>query len=188
MKITQSETGSKVRVRFEPSTCDCAIVESGTTAMGIGEEVSVLAICPAEADCVALCNIFSHSKWKLDCVPTSDAGVRFLRENCVPVVIASCRLPESDWKVILEEAARQPIPPRVIVASPAGGDELWSEVLELGGYDVLAQPFYGPEVVRVVSLAWRQWKHDWEKTRRSQSSTGEAGDPEKRQAAGSGTD
>ncbi len=156
-------------------TCDCAIVESGTAAMGIGEEVRVLAICPAKTDCVALGNVFSHSKWRLDCVPTSEVGIRFLRENCVPVVICSSRLPESDWKVILSEAVRQAVPPRVIVAFPAGGDELWSEVLDLGGYDVLAQPFHAAEVVRVVSLAWRQWKHDWEKR-------------QKRQTAGSPTD
>lgn len=140
--------------------------------MGIAEEVRVLAICPAEADCVALTNIFSHSKWRLDCLQTCDGGIRFLRENCIPVVICSCDLPAGDWKSVLAEATRQLVPPRVIVASPAGGDELWSEVLAMGGYDVLAEPFYGPEVVRVVSLAWRQWKHEWEKTRKSQGAAG----------------
>jgi DNA-binding response OmpR family regulator len=155
--------------------------------MGIPEAVRVLAICPAEADCIALGNIFSHSKWTLDCVKAPDDGVRFLQEHPVPVVICACRLPGSDWKAIVAEAARQPVPPRVIVASPGAGDELWSEVLELGGYDVLAQPFHAPEVVRVVSLAWRQWKHELEKTRKSQGSAGSDEDHERR-AAGSRTD
>jgi DNA-binding response OmpR family regulator len=155
--------------------------------MGTSEEVRVLAICPAEADCVALANIFSHSNWKLDCVPTSEAGIRFLRENLVPVVICACRPPASDWKAVLAEASRRPVPPRVIVASAGAEDEMWSEVLESGGYDVLAEPFHGPEVVRVVSLAWRQWKHEWEKTRKSPQSAG-ASSGERSGAAGGRTD
>lgn len=150
--------------------------------MGIAEEVRVLAICSSEADCVALANIFSHSKWRLDCVQTSESGIQFLRENDVPVVICSCDLPADAWKRVLAEASSQPVPPRVIVASPEGGDELWSEVLALGGYDLLAEPFYGPEVVRVVSLAWRQWKHEWEQTRKTQRAAG--ADPEQHGAAG----
>ncbi len=152
--------------------------------MGTSEEVRVLAICPAEADCVALANIFSHSNWKLDCVPTSESGIRFLRENVVPVVICAGGPPASDWKTVLVETARQPIPPRVIVALTGAGDEVWSEVLQLGGYDVLAEPFYGPEVVRVVSLAWRQWKHEWEKTRKSPHTAAGAGAAECSDAAG----
>jgi DNA-binding response OmpR family regulator len=33
-------------------------------------------------------------------------------------------------------------------------DHLWAEVLNLGGYDVLAKPFDGCELFRALSSAW----------------------------------
>ena len=43
----------------------------------------------------------------------------------------------------------------LIVTSHAGDDALWAEVLNLGGYDVLAQPFDPSEVARVITSAGR---------------------------------
>ncbi len=37
-------------------------------------------------------------------------------------------------------------------------ERLWSEVLNLGGYDVLLKPFEPGEVLRVVNSAWTCWK------------------------------
>jgi DNA-binding response OmpR family regulator len=44
-------------------------------------------------------------------------------------------------------------PPDLIVASRLADEYLWAEVLNLGGYDVLAKPFNAEEVRRVVGLA-----------------------------------
>jgi hypothetical protein len=48
-------------------------------------------------------------------------------------------------------------PPNLIVSSRLADDRLWAEVLNLGGYDVLARPFNRVEVIRVVQAAWRAW-------------------------------
>ncbi len=48
--------------------------------------------------------------------------------------------------------------PNLIVTSRLADEGLWAEVLNLGGYDVLAQPFDAEEVYRVVFLAWDEWK------------------------------
>jgi DNA-binding NtrC family response regulator len=66
-----------------------------------------------------------------------------------PVVICESSLPDGDWKDLLDKT------PRLIVTSPAANEALWAEVLNLGGYDVLAQPFDEQEVRRVVSSAGR---------------------------------
>jgi DNA-binding response OmpR family regulator len=49
--------------------------------------------------------------------------------------------------------------PTLIVTSRLADDELWAEVLNLGAYDVLAQPFDPDEVYRVVFLAWQHSKN-----------------------------
>jgi DNA-binding response OmpR family regulator len=45
--------------------------------------------------------------------------------------------------------------PVLVVTSNVADESLWAEVLNLGGYDVLAQPFDGEEVARVIGSAVR---------------------------------
>jgi hypothetical protein len=49
---------------------------------------------------------------------------------------------------------RMPCPPLLVVTSRIADDRLWSEVLNLGGYNVLAKPLNMKEVFHVVGLAW----------------------------------
>jgi len=48
-------------------------------------------------------------------------------------------------------------PPQLVVASRTADDRLWAEVLNIGGYDVLAQPFDSDEVSRVIAAARRHF-------------------------------
>jgi DNA-binding response OmpR family regulator len=49
--------------------------------------------------------------------------------------------------------------PLLIVTSRSADDALWAEVLNLGGYNVLAKPFDSREVFHVVANAWLHWKN-----------------------------
>jgi hypothetical protein len=56
----------------------------------------------------------------------------------------------------------------VIVSSRLADDNLWTEVLNRGGYNVLAKPFQAAEVFRDVSQAWLNWKTRAERIRQAQ--------------------
>jgi len=99
-----------------------------------------------------------------------------LSDNDTAVVICERDLPDGDWKLVLNRLDSLPAPPNLIVTSRLTGDELWAEVLNLGGYDVLAQPFEAQEVYRVVFLAWHARK------RRIQGSAERKSAPESAQA------
>jgi hypothetical protein len=45
---------------------------------------------------------------------------------------------------------------------------MWAEVLNLGGYDVLPEPFDGSEVIRILSLAWLHWRDKYRCARKGQ--------------------
>jgi DNA-binding response OmpR family regulator len=121
--------------------------------------VSVLAVTPYEEDAVTLRHIFSHSNWHIDFASSwTDASTR-LSEQRYPVVISEARLSDASWQEALGALESTPGLPLLIVTSRQANDELWAEVLNLGGYDVLMKPFDRAEVVRVVSLAWLNWKH-----------------------------
>jgi DNA-binding response OmpR family regulator len=123
------------------------------------EPVSVLGVSPIEDDRVLLEHVFSHSNWRFDHVHSCAEAVAFARRGGVSVIITAAELPDGSWRDLFNALKEQPAPPRIIVASHLADDKLWAEVLDTGGYDVLGKPFDQQEVIRVVSLAWRQWKH-----------------------------
>ena len=80
--------------------------------------------------------------------------MRYLRHHSPGLLICDERLEDGDWKAILDAVMRVACPPRMIVTSRLADERLWAEVLNLGGYDLLAKPFDASEVVRVVGMAW----------------------------------
>jgi DNA-binding response OmpR family regulator len=134
--------------------------------------VAVLAVSPAEEDHVFLARVFDRSSWKFDWARTCGEAIELLKGTEVPVVLCAMQLPDGSWRDLLAEFAGQPVPPRLIVASHLADESLWVDVLDRGGYDVLAMPFDPNEVLRVVSLAWRQWQQESERLARSASAAG----------------
>jgi hypothetical protein len=49
-------------------------------------------------------------------------------------------------------------PPQLIVTSRTADESLWAEVLNIGGYDVMALPFERLEVERVIASASRHFQ------------------------------
>lgn len=127
--------------------------------------VTVLSISPIEADHFFLRNVFSHSNWRVHGVRSLREALTWLRRQPSSVVLCEERLPDSGWKEVLRELGSLEDPPVLIVTSRLADDALWAEVLNLGAYDLLMKPFDLTEVFRVVSLAWRHWKNDWERAR-----------------------
>ena len=82
-----------------------------------------------------------------------------LTDSRISVVICEAVLPDGNWKDLLARMARSRATPVLVVTSNVADESLWAEVLNLGGYDVLAQPFDREEVTRVVGSAVRA-NHD----------------------------
>lgn len=120
--------------------------------------IGVLAILPTREDQASLKNIFQHSRWKLHPVEVLDHARPMIDELATGVVISDCRLPDGRWQDVLCELQGRPVEPLLIVASRLADDGLWAEVLNRGGFDVLATPFQAQEVTRCVSLAWQHWR------------------------------
>jgi DNA-binding NtrC family response regulator len=102
-----------------------------------------------------------------------------MQDHNVAVVVAEADLPDGSWKDLLDRTSSLPDPPRLIVFSHIADDNLWAEVLNLGGYDVLPVPFATDEVLRAISLACGA------RTRRlAKSPSSAAGSPDRAAAAG----
>jgi DNA-binding NtrC family response regulator len=74
-------------------------------------------------------------------------------EPPVQVVITDTASPDGDWRRVLEIVAQARANVEVVVCSRLGDPALWLDVLEEGGYDVLAEPYEHEEIQRVVESA-----------------------------------
>lgn len=105
--------------------------------------------------------ILRYSNWRLRHAMTCREAIRFANENEIAVVICQPQLPDGDWTTVLTALERLDRSPNLIVTDRLPDEALWAKVLNLGGYDVLAQPFDRNEVFRVISSAWRRWDFAW---------------------------
>jgi len=133
-------------------------ISPATSEAGADRIVTVLAVSPNERDHHALRQIFSKSNWQLYEARTLRSAVALVQQKPIPVMICEADLPDGNWRDALSLLNRSADPPLLIVTSRDADERLWAEVLNLGGYDVLPQPFDLPEVIRILGLAWRHWK------------------------------
>jgi DNA-binding NtrC family response regulator len=119
----------------------------------------------------AACSLSEQLPWRVGRVKNYAGATLLLFYGTPRVVISEQNLPDGDWKNVVNAANLLPCPPPVIVTSRLADERLWAEVLNLGGYDVLAQPLDGEEVRRVTGSAWQQWANRQDAARRSKSAT-----------------
>jgi DNA-binding response OmpR family regulator len=127
------------------------------TASKLPHTISALAIGEFEHDRRLLHTIFRDLGWRLFEACDRRRAMQCLERHPVDVVIAESDLPNWNWKKVLNDIRRLAPPPQLIVTSRTADDYLWAEVLNIGGYDVLPQPFDRDEVERVIAAAHRHY-------------------------------
>jgi DNA-binding NtrC family response regulator len=117
----------------------------------------------------ALRGIFKGASFDTQRVSDCSQALQFLLRRRPSIVILEARREDGSWKDFLSHASGLPDAPQVIVFSRLADHNLWTDVLDLGGYDVLVSPFSAAEVLRTVSLAC-----DARRRRLAERSTGSA--------------
>ena len=115
---------------------------------------SVLSVSPTQNDHQELRSILS-GMCQVVAARTCQEAAEFLCRESVPVIFCERDLPDGSWKYLLSYTAELKDPPALIVTSQLADEYLWAEVLNIGGYDVLAKPFREPEVRHTLEWALR---------------------------------
>ena len=87
---------------------------------------------------------------KLEHVPSLHHARNRLHQQEYEVILTEAALPDGRWEDVLQLVRECPREIEVIVTDPQADACFWAEALNLGAYDLLAQPFYEPEVRRIL--------------------------------------
>lgn len=74
------------------------------------------------------------------------------------VVLLPASLSDTDWWELWGALALQNPPPALLVYAREASFRLWSEVLDLGGYDVIVEPFSDEELQDAVLRAAKSFE------------------------------
>ena len=88
--------------------------------------------------------------WNLIWINSVDEARTLLTEDPPGVVLCEQTMADGKWQDFLACECVRDGSTRLIVTSRLADAALWAEVLNLGGYDVLAQPFDEHEVIRIL--------------------------------------
>jgi len=111
----------------------------------------LLSISASTQDHVALRRLTDQLDWCVWPVKTCREALQRLVSERFEVVFCDSVLEDGCWKHVLEQIGTGAAAPLLIVTSRLADACLWSEVLNLGGYDVLAKPFDARDVRHVLT-------------------------------------
>lgn len=86
-------------------------------------------------------------------VPTCDEASSVLRREPVGLVLTDLSLPDGSWCDVVNRAGDLRPGTPVVVCARLADERLWTDVLDAGGFDVLAEPYQEPELRRVLDAA-----------------------------------
>lgn len=121
----------------------------------------LLSISPLRQDHTDLLVSLADSPWLVFEASSLESALAILKQNRIPVVVCACEPHDETWRDLLDQLAIIPNPPYLIVTSRQADESLWSDVLNAGGYDVLARPFEADELPRTLSQACLRWRQQF---------------------------
>jgi DNA-binding NtrC family response regulator len=113
-------------------------------------ESRILFISGRQEDARRLSQMLHALPLKLEHVPSLHQARTRLHQQEYEVILTEAALPDGKWLDVLHLVRESQRETEVIVTDPQADSRFWAEALNLGAYDLLAQPFYEPEVRRIL--------------------------------------
>jgi len=104
-------------------------------------------------------HILNSEKYALRQAHSCREAAACLAQERPSVIVCDHNLSDGSWRDIFAQVRELHDPPPVIVISRHADERLWAEVLNVGGYDVLAKPLESLEVSRVLGSACLSGQH-----------------------------
>lgn len=113
----------------------------------------VLFVSPRREDATTLSSMLRSLSVPIEYVADLTHARVMIRDGNYPVILTEANLRDGTWLDVLDLAYRVTPRSEVIVTDAAADARFWAEVLNMGAYDLIAQPFATGEVQRILSNA-----------------------------------
>jgi DNA-binding NtrC family response regulator len=134
---------------------------SAPTAFVSESAIPILLVGAFDSRLHALRAILALAPCEIQEAATYAEALGILDRRHIGVAICDTEIADGNWRLLLGNLQNRANPPNLIVSSRLADERLWAEVLNLGGYDVLMQPFERSEVLRVARMAWMHWRRQF---------------------------
>ncbi len=120
--------------------------------------LTVLVVSPLDEDHARVRNLCREGRCRCHLLNARcrQEALPLARRHPFSLVLSERDLPDGSWKDLWEQIGSADRRPPLIVTSAQADSSLWAEVLNLGGYDVLAKPLDEREILHVLVRAWEQ--------------------------------
>jgi DNA-binding NtrC family response regulator len=116
-------------------------------------DTGILFVSPYPQDATSLAHLLGENALPVKHADSLHDAESKLRGNRFRVVLTEAQLADGTWRDVLDLARKLPHPVEVVVTHPWADAGFWAEAINIGAYDLLAQPFERMEVRRVLSGA-----------------------------------
>jgi len=113
----------------------------------------VLFVSPRREDATVLSRMLGSLPVPLEHVADLQHARATILAEPYRVILTEAMLPDGTWRDVVDMAHRLTPGPAVIVTDASADARFWAEALNLGAYDLIAQPFAAAEVRRILSYA-----------------------------------
>ena len=115
--------------------------------------IGVLFVSPYQDDAMVLSSMLGSLPVPLEHVADVQHARATIQAEPHQVILSEAMLPDGTWRDVLDIAGSVLPRPAVIVTDAMADARFWTEALNLGAYDLIAQPFATTEVRRILSYA-----------------------------------
>jgi DNA-binding NtrC family response regulator len=113
----------------------------------------VLFVSPKREDAATLSRMLGSLSVPIEYVADLAQARSKIQNATFSVILTEARLTDGTWLEVLDLARRLSPRSEVIVTDATADARFWAEVLNMGAYDLIAQPFAAGEVQRILSNA-----------------------------------
>jgi DNA-binding NtrC family response regulator len=128
-------------------------------------QTKILSVSSNGEDHSALQHILAGQSIQVSTFASCKEALEYLGRDGALVIFCDHSMEDGTWQDLLNRVSTVAEPPLVVVTSRLADDRLWAEVLNLGGWDVLAKPFHEREVLHVLDSAWNHKANPFPLTR-----------------------
>jgi DNA-binding NtrC family response regulator len=105
--------------------------------------------------------LLQDTKWSVARALSWDEVSWFCEGAVNPVVLVDRNFQGAHWQSTVASILGPDASTCVILVSDVSDPYLWNELVQQGGFDVLARPFERPELLRTLAFAQRHSTADW---------------------------